>query len=69
MSKQETSELSIELQFLDVHKREYLELSADFAKIFYMPKTKPVLANMKQLILLDLKIFLVAENPWRRSSK
>jgi hypothetical protein len=46
-----------------------LELSADFASISFMPKTKAALENMKALILLDLKILLGADISWQRGSK
>jgi len=69
MFKQKASDVTMELQFLEVHKKQYLELSADFAKIRYTPKTKTALANMKELILLDLRILLGADIPWSRSPK
>ena len=69
LSKQKQSDFSLELQFLEVHRRQYLELSSDFAKISYMPKTKSALANMKELILLDLKILLGADITWQPPSK
>jgi hypothetical protein len=69
MFKQKASDVTMELQFIEVHKRQYLELSADFAKIRYTPKTKTALANMKELILLDLRILLGADIPWSRSPK
>ena len=64
MPKQTTSEMTMELQFLEHHKKEYLELSTDFASISFMPKSRPALENMKKLVLLDLKILLGADIPW-----
>jgi hypothetical protein len=46
MLKQKSSEISLELQFLQPDKKQYLELSADFASISFMPKTKAALENM-----------------------
>ena len=47
MSKQEISELNLELQFLEHHKKEYSELSTDFASISHAPKSKTALENFK----------------------
>jgi len=69
MAKQTPSELTLELQFVENHKTQYSELSADFASISYAPKTKTALENFKELILLDLKILLGADIPWQRSGK
>jgi hypothetical protein len=59
----------LELQFLEIHKTHYLELSANFASNSYMPKSKTALENLKELILLDLKMLLGADIPWQRSGK
>jgi len=56
MSKQQLSDLTLELQFLDAHKKQYASLAADFASISFSPKSKTALENFKELILLDLKI-------------
>ena len=63
MSKQTQSELTLELQFLETHKKQSLALAAYFASISYSPKTKTALENFKELILLDLKILLGANIP------
>ena len=59
----------MELQFLRNHKKEYLELSTDFASISFMPKSRAALENMKNLVLLDLKILLGADIPWGHVGK
>jgi hypothetical protein len=69
MSKQQTSEMTIELQFLEHHKKQYLELSTDFASISFMPKSRAALENMKELVLLDLRILLGADIAWSHSGK
>jgi hypothetical protein len=69
MAKQTTSEMTMELQFLEHHKKEYLELSADFASISFMPKSREALENMKNLVLLDLRILLGADIPWAHVGK
>ena len=52
----------MELQFLDHHKKQYLELSSNFASISFIPKSRTALENMKELILLDLKINIPKNN-------
>jgi len=69
MAKQTTSEMTMELQFVEHHKREYLELSTDFASISFMPKSREALENMKNLVLLDLRILLGADIPWAHVGK
>ena len=63
------SEMTMDLQFLEHHKRQYLELSTDFASNSFMPKSRAALENMKDLVLLDLKILLGADIPWSHSGK
>ena len=65
-AKQNTSEMSVETQFLAHDKAHYLELSSDFASISYSPKSKSALDNLRMLILLDLKILLGADIAWRK---
>ena len=55
MSKQQASEMTIELHFLEPHKKQYFELSSDLAIISFMPKSRTALENMKDIIVLDLK--------------
>jgi len=69
MARQTTSEMTMELQFLEHHKKEYLELSTDFASISFMPKSREALENMKNLVLLDLRILLGADIPWAHVGK
>ena len=57
----------MELQFLDHHKKQYLEISSDFASISFMPKSRTALENMTELILVDLKILLGADIAWQHS--
>ena len=59
----------MDLQFLEHHKRQYLELSTDFASNSLMPKSRAALENMKDLVLLDLKILLGADIPWGHVGK
>ena len=69
MARQQTSEMTMDLQFLEHHKRQYLELSTDFASNSFMLKYRAALENMKDLVLLDLKILLGADIPWSHSGK
>jgi hypothetical protein len=69
MNKQMPSDLTLELQFLEAHRKQYTALAADFASISYSPKSKTALENFKELILLDLKILLGADIPWQHSGK
>ena len=41
----------------DHHKKQYLELSSDFASISFMPKSRTALENMKESIILLLLYF------------
>jgi len=56
-------------KILENHKKLFFELSSDFASIFFMPKSRTALENMNELILLDLKILLDAENAWQHSGE
>jgi len=47
MSRQQQGEMSMKLQFLEHHRRQYLEQSNDFDSIFFMPKSRTALENMK----------------------
>jgi len=69
MSRQQQSEMTLELQFLEIHTKEYLELSTDFASMSFLPKSREALENMKALVLLDLRILLGADIPWSHSGK
>ena len=69
MSRQQQSEMTLELQFLEIHRREYVELSTDFASMSFLPKSREALENMKALVLLDLRILLGADIPWSHSGK
>ena len=64
----------MELQFLEHHKWQYMELSSDFANSSFMQKSRTgvavtALENMKELILLDLKILLGADIDWQHSAR
>ena len=61
--------MTLELQFLEIHRREYVELSTDFASMSFLPKSREALENMKALVLLDLRILLGADIPWSHSGK
>ena len=69
LAKQEMGEMTLELQFLEHHKKQYLELSADFANNSFMPQSKTALENFKELVLLDLKILMGADIAWQRPGR
>ena len=46
-----------------------MEMSSDFANGSFMPKSSTALENMKELILLDLKILLGADIDWQHSAR
>ena len=48
MARQATSKMTMELQFLEHHKKKYLELSTDFASISFMPKSRAALETKVQ---------------------
>ena len=66
MSKQTTSEMTVETQFLDADKKLYKELSQEFANISFCPKSREALENTKALIMLELKILLGSDIAWSK---
>ncbi len=44
--------LKVDMQFLETHQNQYLELHADLIKIDYSPQSEAALTNFKILLLL-----------------
>ncbi len=47
--------LPIDVQFLEHHKTQYLDLHRELQKLEYSPETQAALQNLKTLLLLDIK--------------
>ncbi len=54
--------LKIELQFLDHHKMQFLDLHREMAKIEYSPQSEAALQNFKTLLLLEIALLLGSSN-------
>ena len=64
IGRQQLSTVNLELQFLEEHRKQYLDMGAAFASISHSPKSKTCLTNFKNLILLDIKVLMGADLEW-----
>ena len=58
----------INLQFLEHHKDQFLELHRDLAKISHSPQTDAALTNTKTLIQLELSLLMGCDIDWAGAS-
>ena len=58
----------INLQFLEHHKENYLELHHDLAKISYSPQTDAALTNFKTLLELEISLLMGCDTEWAERS-
>ena len=56
------------LQFLEHHKKNYLELHHDLAKISYSPQTDAALTNFKTLLELEISLLMGCDTEWAERS-
>ena len=56
--------LKIELQFLEHHKMQFLDLHRELAKIEYSPQSEAALQNFKTLLLLEIPLLLGCDVDW-----
>ena len=56
--------LKIELQFLEHHKMQFLDLHRELAKIEYSPQSEAALQNFKTLLLLEIALLLGCDLDW-----
>ena len=66
--KQKLSPLKINLQFLEHHKLQYLELHHELAKINYSPQTDAALQNFKILLELEISLLMGCDLEWGGAS-
>ena len=58
----------INLQFLEHHKHNYLELHHDLAKISYSPQTDAALTDFKTLLELEISLLMGCDTEWAEPS-
>jgi hypothetical protein len=58
----------VELQFLDSHKKLYLELHHDFSKNDYTPQSEASLQNFQTLLMLEIKLLMGCDLDWETPS-
>ncbi len=56
--------LTLDVQFLEHHKTQYLDLHRQFQKIDYLPQTQAALQNFKTLLLLEIQLLLGCDVEW-----
>ena len=59
--------LTVELQFLEHHKTQYLDLHRDLMKIDYSQQSEAALQNFKTLVVLEISLFLGGDIEWATS--
>ena len=59
--------LKIELQFLEHHKMQFLDLHRELAKIEYSPQSEAALQNFKTLLLLEIALLLGCDLDWAQA--
>ena len=64
-SKKVLKSLKLDMQFLDHHRTQFLELHADLSKIEYSPQSEAALTKFKALLLLEIALLCAAEWPGR----
>ncbi len=62
--KTQSNPLSIDVQFLEHHKTQYLDLHRELQKLEYSLQTQAALQNLKTLLLLDIQILLGCDVEW-----
>ena len=62
--KSRLGSLKINLQFLEHHKMQYLELHRDLNKINYSPQTDAALQNFKILLELEISLLMGCDLEW-----
>ena len=65
IKRQDTKEKKIETQFLVHHKTEYSTLCATIAEAKYLPRTRELLNNFKELLLLDIRFVAGCDIKWQ----
>ena len=56
--------LKLDMQFLDHHRKQYLDLHAELSKIEYSPQSEAALTNFKALLLLEIVLLAGCDYDW-----
>ncbi len=56
--------LTLNVQFLEHHKTQYLDLHRELQKIDFSQQTQPALQNFKVLLLLEIQLLLGCDVEW-----
>ncbi len=56
--------MKIDMQFLDHHRQQYLDLHADFIRIDYSPQSEAAFTNLKTLLLLEISLLHGCDYDW-----
>ena len=56
--------MTVEMQFIDKHKKLYLELHRDLAKQEYAPQSEASLINFQTLLLLEIALLMGCDLDW-----
>jgi len=59
----------INLQFLEHHKKNYMDLHRDLAKISYSPQSDAALTNFKTLLELEISLLMGSDTQWAQPSE
>jgi hypothetical protein len=59
----------INLQFLEHHKKNYMDLHRDLAKISYSPQSDAALTNFKTLLELEISLLMGSDTEWAQPSE
>ena len=62
-SKKVLKSMKLDMQFLDHHRQQFLDLHAELSKIEYSPQSEAALTKFKALLLLEIALLCAAE--WR----
>ena len=58
----------VELQFLESHKKLYMELHQDFSKIEYAPQSEASLQNFQTLLMMEISLLMGCDVDWGTAS-
>jgi hypothetical protein len=63
-SKKVLKSLKLDMQFLDHHRKQFLDLHAELSKIEYSPQSEAALTNFKALFLLEIALLSGNDYDW-----
>jgi hypothetical protein len=63
-SKKVLKSLKLDMQFLDHHRKQFLDLHADLSKLEYSPQSEAALTNFKALLLLEIALLSGNDFDW-----